>query len=194
MSDNHWQEPLRWNAEAERAGVRARVFCASMADVFDEEAPEGQRERLWPLIRQTPMLDWQILTKRPQLIEQNLPEDWGNGYDNVWLGTSVEDQRVVHRIDSLRNASAKLRFLSLEPLIGPLPDLNLEGIGWAIVGAESGRKVRKMEFDWVRDIRDQCIAADVAFFFKQDVINGKKVSLPELDGIVWNQIPDFSLV
>lgn len=93
FSDKHWNEPLRWNRAAEKAGERHRVFCASMADVFDNRAPEGARERLWALIRQTPHLDWLLLTKRPQNIAEMLPEDWGDGYPNVWLGVTVENQR-----------------------------------------------------------------------------------------------------
>ena len=102
MGDGYWLEPLKWNAEAQRANRRARVFCASMADVFEVEAPEGQLERLWDLIRRTPWLDWQLLTKRPHRIARSLPKDWGaQGYPNVWLGTSVEDSRVVKRIQML---------------------------------------------------------------------------------------------
>src|SRR5262249_33271172 len=86
MSDIHWKQPLKWNTQASRQGARSRVFCASMADVFDESAPPGQLDRLWKLIRQTPCLDWQLLTKRPQRIASSLPKDWGNGYPNVWLG------------------------------------------------------------------------------------------------------------
>lgn len=123
MSDNHWKSPLKWNAEAERTGIRYRVFCASMADVFEEEAPAGQLDRLWQLIRQTPYLDWQLLTKRPHRISESLPDDWDQGYANVWLGTSVEDERVLDRIEYLITVPAIVHFLSLEPLIGPLPTL-----------------------------------------------------------------------
>ena len=99
FGENHWREPVRWNRKAGESGKRLRVFCASMADVFDPEAPADEREKLWDLIRETPHLDWQILTKRPQLIAENLPFDWEDGYPNVWLGTSVEDERVprAHR-------------------------------------------------------------------------------------------------
>lgn len=167
LSENHWQQPLKWNAEAERQHIRYRVFCASMADVFEEEAPTGQLERLWGLIRQTPHLDWQILTKRPHRIAANLPIDWGTGYGNVWLGTSVEDSRVTDRIADLASVPARVHFLSLEPLIGPLPNLPLTDIDWVIVGGESGPRARPVAQEWIIDIREQCRSAHVAFFFKQ---------------------------
>jgi len=160
-----------------------------MADVFDERAPEGQRERLWELIRRTPNLDWQILTKRPQLIEGLLPNDWDAGYANVWLGTSVEDQRVVHRIGHLQQVPAVVRFLSLEPLIGPLAALPLNGIHWAIVGGESGHGARPMRREWVTSIREQCAAAGVAFFFKQWGGVHKKKMGRELEGRFYDELP-----
>lgn len=167
FGDKHWAEPLKWNKDAERDGERQRVFCASMADVFDERAPKMERERLWKLIRDTPHLDWQVLTKRPQLIADNLPADWGKGYNNVWLGTSVEDARVLHRVEQLTSVPAAIHFLSLEPLIGPLDNLHLEYIEWVIVGGESGPRARPMELEWVESIRVQCEKYDVPFFFKQ---------------------------
>lgn len=189
MSDAHWDEPFRWNREAVETRIRPRVFCASMADVFDERAPEGQRERLWDLIRSTPNLDWQILTKRPQLIQDNLPGDWNQGYANVWLGTSVEDQRVVHRIEQLRQVPAVVRFLSLEPLIGPLVNLPLHGIHWAIVGGESGHGARPMAPSWVTDIREQCATSGVAFFFKQWGGVNKNKNGRELEGRFYDELP-----
>lgn len=107
----------------------------------------------------------------------------------TWLGVSIESDRYVWRANYLRQTPAALRFLSLEPLLGPLPSLGLAGIGWVIVGAESGRGARPMDDDWVRDIRDRCVAADIPFFFKQRAVNGRKVSLPELDGRQWAEFP-----
>lgn len=167
MSDAYWKQPAKWNEVARKAGVRARVFCASMADVFEEQAPEGQREKLWQVIRETPYLDWQLLTKRPHLIAALLPADWGDGWPNVWLGTSIEDERVTDRISHLVKVPAKVHFLSLEPLIGPLNNLPLRHIEWAIVGGESGPGARRMSADWARDLRQQCEKAGVAYFFKQ---------------------------
>lgn len=189
MSDAHWTTPLKWNIDAVRQGERFKVFCASMADVFEEQAPEGQLERLWDLIRITPNLDWQLLTKRPQRIADSLPRDWGLGYHNVWLGTSIEDQRAVHRIGELVEVPAVVRFLSLEPLIGPLENLELDGIDWAIVGGESGPKARPMEEDWVRDIRRQCTEQRVEFFFKQWGGVNKKKAGRELDGRTYDALP-----
>jgi protein gp37 len=189
MSDNHWQNPIKWNAEAIQLGVRYRVFCASMADVFEEQAPEGQLERLWELIRQTPNLDWQLLTKRPQRIAENLPSDWGQGYTNVWLGTSVEDERVLERIEHLIAVPAMVHFLSLEPLLGPLPNLPLENIDWVIAGGESGHGARSMEKQWVIEIRRQCRAFGVAFFFKQWGGINKKAAGRELQGRFYNEMP-----
>jgi len=189
MSDNHWREPLRWNTAAGASGKRAQVVCASMADVFDPEAPDGQRERLWNLMRETTHLDWQVLTKRPERILASLPPDWGDGWHNVWLGTSVEDDRVTNRIEHLVRVPAAVRFLSLEPLIGPLPNLPLRGIDWAIVGGESGPGARPIEREWVRDIRRQCRSAKVKFFFNQWGGVRKKETGRELDGRFYNEMP-----
>lgn len=189
LSDNHWRGPIQWNKNAEKAGKRAQVFCASMADVFDEEAPAGQLDRLWDLIRNTPALDWQLLTKRPHRIEQSLPGDWGSGYPNVWLGTSVEDDRVLYRISHLVSVPAAVRFLSIEPLIGPLPRIPLTGIDWAIVGGESGPGSRPIEREWVLDIQKQCADNAVAFFFKQWGGANKKKSGRSLDGKTYNDMP-----
>ena len=189
FGENHWREPLRWNRRAEEDDKRLRVFCASMADVFDPEAPADERERLWELVRETPHLDWQILTKRPQLIAENLPFDWEDGYPNVWLGTSVEDERVVNRIEALISVPAVVHFLSLEPLIGPLSKLPLHGIEWAIVGGESGPGARPMEKEWVEDIRLQCETENVPFFFKQWGGVRKKQFGRELNGRFYDEMP-----
>ena len=189
MSDAHWKAPVVWDADARRAKVRHRVFCASMADVFEEHAPTGQLERLWELIRGTPNLDWQLLTKRPHRIMESLPKDWGSGYTNVWLGTSVEDSRVIARIHELSAVPAVVRFLSLEPLLGPIPDLPLKGIDWAIVGGESGPNARPIEREWVYEIRRQCRAAGVPFFFKQWGGINKKKTGRILSGRIYNEMP-----
>ena len=189
MSENYWKEPLRWNTTAEQQGRRIQVFCASMADVFDPEAPAGQLDRLWNLIRATPSLDWQLLTKRPERIRESLPDDWGLGWPNVWLGTSVEDSQVIERIGHLVNVSAIVHFLSLEPLIGPIPDLPLSRIDWVIVGGESGPDARFMNPGWVRDIRRQCRTFGVAFFFKQWGGVRKREAGRKLDGRFYNEMP-----
>lgn len=177
FTDKHWAEPLRWNKEAIAAGERRRVFCASMADVFEKRAELNEwRERLWELIQATPMLDWLLLTKRPQQIQNMVPwsDDWP---ENIWLGTTVEDQKHAKlRLPHLLKHQAKVRFLSCEPLLGPI-DLKpwmkvnkkagLHGIDWIIAGGESGPGARPMHPDWARGLRDQAKKAQVPFHFKQ---------------------------
>lgn len=168
MSASNWNKPLRWQREAETTNTRRRVFCGSMCDWADNNALESERERLWELIRATPMLSWQLLTKRAPNIEKYLPSDWGQGYENVWLGVTVEDKKHgLPRIDHLRKIPAKIKFLSIEPLLEDLGLIDLEGIQWAIVGGESGPHARPMDAIWVDNIRLQCEDAGVAFFFKQ---------------------------
>jgi protein gp37 len=173
----HWNDPVRWNRAAQKAGVRRRVFCSSMCDVFEDHPTiDAERAKLWPLIRATPHLDWLLLTKRPERIAERLPDDWcedGYGYANVWLGTSIESQEYVSRAHALADVVARVKFLSLEPLLGPvtfpqrLGSSPLWAINWAIVGGESGKDARPMEMDWVRSLRDECAAHGVAFFLKQ---------------------------
>jgi protein gp37 len=189
LGEGHWREPLKWNHEAERLNERQQVFCASMADIFEERAPDGQLDRLWDLIRETPSLDWQLLTKRPQRIEQSLPKDWGSGYPNVWLGTSIEDNRVLDRVSHLARIPAVVRFLSIEPLIGPIDNVPLEGIDWVIVGGESGRHARPMNPEWATSIRHQCEEAAVAFFFKQWGGPNKRSAGRLLDGQYYDEMP-----
>jgi len=204
FGDEHWRTPLRWDAEAARTGRRARVFCASMADVF-EALPgelgrrlETTRRRLWDLIAATPHLDWLLLTKRPENVNGMSPwcgMPWPN---HVWIGTTVEDQeRADERIPHLQAVPARVRFLSCEPLLGPVriapwlsrqepihfvpftpearaahgeegPRVHVhKGIDWVIAGGESGPRARPMHPEWARSLRDQCVAAGVPFLFKQ---------------------------
>lgn len=124
VREDYWRQPETWNRQALARGVRERVFCASLGGVFeDRPGLEALRARLWTLIRATPALDWLLLTKRPENLRRLLPPDWGTGWRNVWLGTSVESGRYLGRVQHLLQAPAVLRFLSLEPLLGPLPDL-----------------------------------------------------------------------
>lgn len=174
FTDSHWKEPLKWHAEAMAAGERARVFCASMADVFEDRRDlDSTRERLWDLIAETPMLDWLLLTKRPQAVKRLTP--WGDEWpENVWLGTTVENQKFADiRLPHLLANAAKVRFLSCEPLLGPvdlskyLPKGKKSPINWVIAGGESGAKSRPMHPDWARGLRDTCDKHDIAFHFKQ---------------------------
>lgn len=170
FTDRHWAEPLQWNKEAINNGERRRVFCASMADVFEVRAGLNPwRERLWDLIDITPNLDWLLLTKRPQSFRRYLPDSFAQ--DNVWLGTTVETQRWAdERISNLVEIEAPVRFLSCEPLLGELDLshwLSSGKVDWIIAGGESGGKARPTNPLWVRSLRDQCIEHGVAFHFKQ---------------------------
>ena len=178
----NWQKPLSWDMKARKAGERQRVFCASLADVFDNQVPADWRSDLWALIRATPSLDWLLLTKRPQNITKMLPGDWFDGMQNVWLGTTVENQaEAERRIPHLLSAPARVHFLSCEPLLGPVdltaarngwpalmkPHAHGSSIGWVIAGGESGPGARPSHPAWFRSLRDQCAEADVPFLFKQ---------------------------
>lgn len=184
-----WSGPSKWDAEAARNGTRYRVFCASLADVFeDRDELKPWRDELHQLIRDTPNLDWQLLTKRPEVAalyyQQNpIP-------DNVWLGTSVENRAMAkRRIPMLWSIPARIRFLSCEPLLEDLGQLPLAGIDWVIVGGESGPGFRPIGKPWITSIRDQCQEAGVAFFFKQ--WGGVKAATlgNELDGEFYEQFP-----
>lgn len=168
-SEAYWAEPVLWNKKAAAAGVRRRVFSNSMSDVFEEHDDlPPLRARLFSVIRQTLNLEWLLLTKRPENIAAMVPADWGDGYPNVTLMTSVENGDVDHRIATLQGLPAVRRGLSCEPLIGPVELRGrLAGIHWVIVGGESGGGARPMDAQWVRDIRDACAEQGVAFFFKQ---------------------------
>lgn len=164
-----WANAVRWNKAAREAGVNARVFCASLADVFDNDAEQQWRDDLWGLISSTPHLDWLLLTKRPQNIAKMVPDDWGDGYPNVWLGTTVENQtEAERRIPHLLSVPAVVHFLSCEPLLGPLDLTIFRAIDWVIVGGESGAKRRPMDMAWVESLALQCAQKRAAFFFKQD--------------------------
>ena len=193
----NWQEPLRWNAKAKATGVRQRVFCASLADVFDNEVDPKWRESLLALIAHTPHLDWLLLTKRIGNVAGMLPAHWACcPHPNVWIGATIVNQEEADRdIPKLLAVPAAKRFLSMEPLLGPVDishwaydrdaavDACMNGpaacneyqarasldpcIDWVIVGGESGPNARPMHPDWARSLRNQCQAAGVPFLFKQ---------------------------
>ena len=174
FGDAHWREPLMWNEEARLSGRRTRVFCASMADVFERRRDlNDERKRLWRLIESTPHLDWLLLTKRPQNVHRVVP--WGQEWPhNVWLGTTVENQTIAEkRLPFLLKNPAVVRFLSCEPLLGKL-DLRSwfkrEGfysIDWVIAGGESGGASRPMHPDWILTLLEQCRSYRIPFHFKQ---------------------------
>jgi protein gp37 len=213
FGDKHWNEPLKWNRDAEKAGVRRKVFCGSMCDWAEgRDELDGMRWHLFRLIERTPSLDWLLLTKRPENILGLIPEAWkASPLPNVWMGTTTENQKYAdERIPLLLQVPAAVRFLSAEPLVGPVdlsawlvacsscgarpsvadtrwrwngngwehachgPQVgcfestpNNAGIHWVICGGESGHKARPMHPQWARDLRDQCKAGGVAYFFKQ---------------------------
>jgi protein gp37 len=200
----HWTEPLRWNEAARKAGVQRRVFSGSMCDVFEDHPDVGAaRVLLWDVIERTPNLIWLLLTKRPENIEGMLPAEWGESrwYQNVWLGTSVENQEQARaRIPALLAVEGAARyFLSCEPLLEPLDLASilcedgsraLRLIDWAIIGGESGPHFRPMDLDWALDIKQQCDHYGTKFFFKQRA--GPKPG--NLDGVppelLVQEIPD----
>lgn len=181
-SKSYWMQPHKWNAEAEREGVRKRVFCASLADVFDARVPANWHRDLWYLIEATPHLDWLLLTKRIGRARHVLPADWftKGHYNNVWLGITAENQqRYNNGWYFLSKINAVKKFISYEPALGPLtvsthsewwrtetpigdnlPD-------WVICGGESGPHARPMNPQWARDIRNECVGRGIPFFFKQ---------------------------
>lgn len=198
--DSYWKQPLKWNRDAEKAGERRRVFCASLADVFEDHPAiePGWRADLGQVIQNTPQLDWLLLTKRPENVYRMLPDFWINFYEpygmpkNVWIGTTVENQEQADkRISELLKIPASVRFLSCEPMLGPIDLTNVgperwdvlhgwkpasenypEGantsrVDWVICGGESGPNARPMQTIWAQALRDQCQAAGVPFLFKQ---------------------------
>jgi protein gp37 len=162
-------------------------FVNSMSDLFHEKVPISFLQEVFEIIRQTPWHVYQILTKRHERLQQLSAQlEW---HENIWMGVSVENQNYVHRVDYLRQVPAKVRFLSCEPLLGPL-ELNLTDIHWVIVGGESGLKHRPMQLEWAQSIRDQCQEADVAFFFKQWGGRTPKVGGRLLDEQIWDEMPE----
>jgi len=176
--------PLRWKKPQ-------TIFVNSMSDLFHLKVPRDFILRAFDVMQKAHWHRFQVLTKRAErlaMLSEQLP--WA---DNIWMGVSVESESYTHRIDSLRQTEAAIKFLSLEPLLGPLGNLCLDGIDWVIVGGESGPGARPMNVEWVLSIRDQCISADVPFFFKQWGGVRKKQFGRTLDGRTWDQMPTHSL-
>jgi protein gp37 len=174
------EAPLSWRKPQ-------MIFVNSMSDLFHEQVPLDFIQRVFDVMSRASQHTFQILTKRAQRLEElhsKLP--WP---DNVWMGVSVENEKFMFRIDHLRKTGAHVKFLSLEPLLGPLGNLNLLNINWVIVGGESGPGARPMEQKWATDIRDQCLVANVPFFFKQWGGIFKKKNGRRLEGQFWDQMP-----
>jgi protein gp37 len=212
FNERYWNQPIRWDRAAKRAGRRRRVFCGSMCDVFETPADKkklsllaGRRYVLWQLIESTPHLDWLLLTKRPENMTRLAPASWADGWpENVWALASVENQEMFNsRIHNLFSVPARIRGLSLEPLLGPI---NLQwpydclsnmvfsrGIDWVIIGGETGRHARPCKVCWVRSIIEQCREQNVPCFVKQ--LGSRSDSFMSIDGTK-NENPDrwpFSL-
>ena len=174
------EQPLTWR--------RPRVvFVNSMSDIFHESIPSAFIRRVFEVMSACPQHTFQVLTKRSGRLKELAGDlSWA---PNIWMGVSVEDMRVIHRIDDFGEIPAKIKFLSCEPLLGPLPDLPLDNIDWVIAGGESGAKCRPMREEWVHSIRDQCEAIGVRFFFKQWGGVQKKRTGRILDGRTWDDMP-----
>lgn len=161
----------------------SRVFVNSMSDLFHPVIPENFRHQVFRAMTDRPDLVFQILTKRPE-IAATWPGPW---LPHIWQGTSIEDKKSLWRLDELKKCPAKVRFLSLEPLLEPLGPIDLSGIDWVIVGGESGPGFRPMNHAWAREVRDQCVSQNVAFFFKQSAAFRTEMgtALEEVDGAAW---------
>lgn len=172
--------PLQWKTPQ-------TIFVNSMSDLFHEEVPIDFILEVFEVMNRADWHIFQVLTKRAdRLLALDGHLSW---QENIWMGVSIENQKYLHRLDRLRNTGAKTRFLSLEPLLCPIPGLDLSGIDWVIVGGESGPGARPIREEWVIDIRDQCLSADVPFFFKQWGGVNKKKAGRFLEGKIWNQMP-----
>jgi len=168
------------------------IFVNSMSDLFHKDVPLDFIKQVFNVMNENPKHVFQVLTKRAErLFEVHEELKWT---DNIWMGVSVENEDVTDRIDFLNNTGAKVKFLSCEPLIGPLSNLSLKNIDWVIVGGESGHKPRFMDEDWVLDIQEQCENANVAFFFKQWGGRNKKANGRQLNGRTYDEMPDSNYI
>lgn len=184
----HWRRPRK-------------IFVNSMSDLFHERVSDEFIADVWSVMRDTPQHSYQILTKRPERMREFLASETRNVLPNVWLGTSVEDRAVVHRIDILREVPAAIRFISFEPLVGSVGAVNLAGINWAIVGGESGRAARPLREEWIDEIHQHCERAGTLFFFKQwgtwgkdNKRRSKKANGREYRGQTWDAMPEVQPV
>lgn len=183
LQDRMLDVPRKWKKSR-------TIFVNSMSDLFHTEVPTGYIQDVFAVMNEVSRHRYQVLTKRAErLLELDDELNWG---EHIWMGVSVESSDVRSRIDCLRQTRAHVKFLSLEPLIGALPRLDLSGIDWVIVGGESGHGARPIKEEWVTDIRDQCVQAGVAFFFKQWGGVNKKRAGRLLQGRTWNEMPSLA--
>ena len=180
LHPNRLQQPLRWKKPRV-------VFVNSMSDLFHEQVPFDFVDQIFEVMRAAPQHTFQILTKRSErLVNLDSRINWPS---NVWAGVTIESADYLQRVDHLRSVGAAIKFLSLEPLLGPIPNLDLSGIDWVIVGGESGPKSRPLQTDWVIDVQEQCLSSSVPFFFKQWGGVNKKRNGRQLSGRTWDEIP-----
>ena len=200
-----WNGAVREDREALSIPHRWRkprkIFVNSMSDLFHERVSDAFILDIWQVMRDTPRHNYQILTKRPERMADLVAGKIGEVLPNVWLGTSIEDENAIGRIEHLREAPAAIRFISFEPLIGPVGTVDLQGIHWAIVGGESGKSARPIREEWIDEIYAQCLSAGTAFFFKQwgtwgkdNKKRSKKANGREYRGQTWNEMPAASSV
>jgi len=178
-------QPLHWKNPR-------KVFVCSMSDLFHEQVPLDFIQKVFEIMAKANNHIFQILTKRTDRLQEISPKlDWTH---NIWVGVSIESHEYLYRIQPLRKIPVVVRFISFEPLLGPIPEVPLDGIDWVIVGGESGRKSRKLDLDWVKQLRDQCLNTRTPFFFKQ--IGGKRGKgggeLAKLDGVYWHDFPTLN--
>lgn len=167
------------------------IFVNSMSDLFHKEIPIEYIQKIFQVIKENPQHVFQILTKRADVLRYYDSEGWLEWPHNLWMGVTVESNEVMHRIDNLRSTSARVKFLSCEPLLTSLPEMNLLGIDWVIVGGESGRTPRPIKEEWVIDIKEQCLSMNVAFYFKQWGGTNKKKAGKMLEGEIFNAMPNI---
>lgn len=182
IHSNSLLEPYRWKKPR-------IIFVNSMSDLFHEKVPIEFIQKVFKVMKDNPHHVFQILTKRADILNYYDKEGFLNWTHNIWMGVSVESEWTKNRIELLAQTSARVKFLSCEPLIGSIGKINLDQIDWVIVGGESGHNARPMKKDWVLEIKDQCSQNDVSFFFKQWGGNNKKKSGRLLDGKVWDEMP-----
>ncbi|MDZ4205428.1 MAG: phage Gp37/Gp68 family protein [Bacteroidales bacterium] len=184
LHDDTLYEPYKWK--------KSRiVFVNSMGDLFHKDVPVEYIKKVFNAMNNNPQHLFQILTKRADILRYYDSEGWLEWPHNLWMGVTVESKAVIHRIENLRNTRARVKFLSCEPLLSPLENMNLHGIDWVIVGGESGRTPRPIEEEWVIDIKEQCQRADVAFYFKQWGGTNKKKNGSALKGKTYKEMPEI---
>lgn len=178
------QEPYSWKKPR-------MIFVNSMSDLFHKDVPREFILQVFRVIKENPQHVFQVLTKRADVLRYYDSEGWLEWPHNLWMGVTVENNSVINRIENLRNTGTRVKFISCEPLLGPLHNLNLNGIDWVIVGGESGRTPRPMKEEWVLDIKEQCLKANVAFYFKQWGGTNKKKNGRLLKGKKYDTMPEI---